>query len=130
MGDVFKTIVEELESINNGGKNFTDILKSSTYSLYELFTEIYYQRAYRRIDEFFWKIRNEKLYSILKIIRRILTFYIIITFFLFINLTYFVYTFKNLFNSFLNFIGILPSKYLAEDENFYKDIIRFGDEYY
>ena len=130
MGDVFKTIVEELESINNGGKNFTDILKSSTYSLYELFTEIYYQRAYRRIDEFFWKIRNEKLYSILKIIRRILTFYIIITFFLFISLTYFVYTFKNLFNSFLNFIGILPSKYLAEDENFYKDIIRFGDEYY
>ena len=130
MGDVFKTIIEELDSINNGVKSFSDIIQSSTYSLYELFIEMYYQEAYRIIDEFFWKIRNEKLYFILKIIRKILIFYIIISVFLNIIIAYFVYSYRILFNSFLNFIGILPSKYLTEDENLYKEIIRFGDDYY
>ena len=43
---------------------------------------------------------------------------------------YFVYNFNALFNSFLNFIGIFPPKYLYEDENFYKEIVKFGEKYF
>ena len=42
---------------------------------------------------------------------------------------YFVYTYRNILSSFLYFIGILPSKYLSEDENFYKEIIKLGHDY-
>ena len=66
MSDVIKSIIDELKSINSEGKTFNDIIKSSTYSLYELFIELYYQRAYRIIDDLFWDIRKGKLYNILQ----------------------------------------------------------------
>ena len=34
--------------------------------------------------------------------------------------------FNALFNSFLNFIGIFPPKYLYEDETFYKEIVKIS----
>ena len=130
MGDVIKTIIEELDSINTGGRTFKDIIQSSTYSLYELFIEFYYQKAYILIDEFFWAIRNGKLYYILKIIKTVFISYIIISISLFLILIYFVFSLKNLFNSFLNFIAILPQKYLSEDEIFYNEIIRVSTDYF
>ena len=129
MGDVIKIIIEELTSINVGGKIFQDIIKSSTYSTYELFIEFYYQKAYRLIDEFFWAIRNGKLYYLLKIIRIILIIYVIISILLLLILIYFVFDMKNSFNSFLNFIAIIPPKYLSEDEYFYNEIIRICSNY-
>ena len=129
MGDLIKTIIEELDSINNGGKSFNEILYASVYIKYELFIELYYQKTYRLIDDYFWAIRKRKLYYILKVIKNILLAYITISFFLLIILICFVFDMKNLFNSFLNFIAILPTKYLSEDENFYNDIIRIGSNY-
>ena len=127
---VIGTIVQELDAINKGAKSLNDIIISSDYILFELFIDFYYQRVYRVTDDIFWKFRNEKLYSIFKILKIILIIYIIISFFLFIFLSYSVYDIKVLFYSFLNFIGILPSKYLYEDEHFYKEIIRIINDYF
>ena len=126
MGDIVKTIIEELDSLNNGAKTFNEIVEDSTYSLYELFIELYYQTAYRTIDDFFWTIRKEKLYYILKIIKNLLIIYIIISILLFFILLYFIYKMKSLFNSFLKFIVILPQKYLCENEDFYQNIIKIS----
>ena len=128
IGDIIKTIIEELDSLNIGAKTFNEILQDSTYRIYELFIELYYQKSYRTIDDFFWAIRKEKLYYILKIIRNLLYSYIIISIIFFFVLLYFIYNMKNLFNSFLNFIIILPQKHLCEDEDFYKDIIRISSD--
>ena len=130
MSDVIKSIIDELKSINSEGKTFNDIIKSSTYSLYELFIELYYQRAYRIIDDLFWDIRKGKLYNILQSIRSVLIIGIIISIFLFIILIYIVFGLKNLFSSFLNFIAILPQKYLFEEDNFCNDIIRICKNYF
>jgi cadmium resistance protein CadD (predicted permease) len=74
--------------------------------------------------EIFEDFRLSKLKSTRKIFYGILYGYIIGTVILFFILLYFVYSSKYVFNSFLNFIGILPVKYLIEDELLYKDILK------
>ena len=130
IGIIISTIIQELESINNGALPFNNVIISSNFNLYELFIYFYYQRVYRITDDIFWILRNEKLDSILKILKRVLIVYIIISFFLFIYLYYSVFNIKRLLNSFLNFIGILPSKFIYEDEYFYKEIIRIINDYF
>ena len=128
IGSTTGTIIEELNSINNRGKDFYDILNSSTLSLYEVFIEFYYQRAYLVLNEIFADLRSEKLSSIKKLLRMILIGYIILFNLLVLLLIYFIYYTNNIFSSFLNFIWILPVKYLSEDENFYKEVIKFGND--
>ena len=45
-------------------------------------------------------------------------------FFLLIPLNIAIYYAKENFNSFLNFIGIIPVKYLMEDDTLYKDVLK------
>ena len=128
MGSSTGTIIEELNTINNGGKKFNEIIISSTFSVYEAFIEFYYQRAYLVLYEIFDDLRSEKLSSIIKLLKIILIGYIIVFNLLVLLLIYFIYNTNYIFNSFLNFIWILPVKYLSEDENFYKEVIKFGND--
>ena len=128
MGNTIGTIIEELNSINNRGKEFNELIKSSTFFLYEIYIEKYYQRAFLCANEIFRNFRLEKLNSIHKLLKIILILYLILFNILVLFLIYFIYNSKSVFNSFLNFIWILPVKYLSEDEAFYKEIIKFGKE--
>ena len=128
MGSTTGTIIEELNTINNRGKEFNEIINSSSLSLYEAFIEFYYQRAYLVLYEILSNLRSEKLSSIKKLLRMILIGYVILFNLLVLLLIYFIYYTNNIFNSFLNFIWILPVKYLSEDENFYKEVIKFGND--
>ena len=96
--------------------------------MYEAFIEFYYQRAYLVLYDIFAELRSDKLASIKKLIKQILIVYIILFNLLVLLLIYFIYYTNNIFNSFLNFIWILPVKYSSEDENFYKEIIKFGND--
>jgi tetrahydromethanopterin S-methyltransferase subunit B len=128
MGTIIGTIIEELNSLNNRGKEFIEIINSSSFSLYESFIEFYYQRAYLVLYEIFVDLRSEKLNSIKKLLRMILIGYIILFNLLVLLFVYLIYYINKEFNSFLNFIWILPVKYLSEDENFYKEVIKFGKD--
>jgi hypothetical protein len=128
IGSTTGTIIEELNTINNKGKEFNEIIDSSTFALYEVFIEFYYQRAYLVLYEIFAALRSEKLNSIKTILRIILIGYTILLNLLLLLLIYFIYYTNKIFNSFLNFIWILPVKYSSEDENFYKEIIKFGND--
>ena len=130
MGSATATIIEELNSIKNGMNTFSEITYYSTLHIYELFIEFYYQRAYLFIDEIFNKLRLEKLNSINNIFQVLLIIYSIIFSILLSLLFYFVLYSKSIFNSFLNFIWILPVRYISEDEIFYNEIIRFGHNNY
>ena len=49
----------------------------------------------------------------------------------FILLLHTIYSAKENFNSFLNFIGILPIQYLSEDDIFYRETLKLeGDIFY
>ena len=123
-------IFEEIKSLNDGELLFKDFLASSTYKSLDFFFILFYQRIYRTIDDAFIDLRNEKLNSILKIKNEILIFYIVLIAFLFVIFFYLVNNINNSFNSFLYFIGIFPSKFLLEDENFSKEIIKLEKNYY
>ena len=130
MSSVISTIIEELNTINTRTKSFNEVIQSSTMNTYESFIGFYYQRSYLIVDDIFKNFRSEKLNSIIKVLKILLFSYILVCNILSIILIYFVYSYKNIFSSFLYFIGILPSKYLSEDESFYKEIIKFGHNYF
>ena len=130
MGSTIGTIIEEFNSLDNGGKYFKDIASSSTFSTYEIFIEFYFQKAYLFSYDIFTKLRSEKLNSINNLLQIILILYVILFNVLVILIIYFIYSTKSIYNSFLNFIWILPVKYLSEDEIFYKEIIKFGKNSY
>ena len=131
MGSTIGTIIEEFNSLNNGGKEFKDLILSySTFSNYEVFMELYFQKAYLTSYDIFVKLRSEKLNSINNLLKIILILYVILFNVLVILIICFIYGTKSIYNSFLNFIWILPVKYLSEDEIFYKEIIKFGKNSY
>ena len=43
---------------------------------------------------------------------------------------YLIYRYKNIINSFFNFIGIIPAKFIADDEYLYKTILELEQNFY
>ena len=125
MSVVINTVIDELNSLKDGTKFFEDIIDtSSSFSQYELFVEYYLFKSYMKTVDIFQDFRIMKLNNTKKIFTGILYGYIVGAIVLFFILLYFVYSSKYVFNSFLNFIGILPVKYLIEDDALYKDILK------
>ena len=132
MGVRLGTVVDELNSLNDvqNQKTLKNLIDQSVFIEYEQFCEYYLFKAFNETSNIFTEFRNEKLNKNTKKIRITLIVYIIITIILFSLQVFFVYSFNYLFSSFVNFIGILPTKYLSEDEIFSHEIIQFGDKYY
>jgi hypothetical protein len=131
MDIIIGTVIDELKSLND--KNNITLLRlmtESSYIQYVQFNAFYLYRAYLNKFEIFDEFNNQKLNGIIKGLKILFLFYIIISLFLFILLIYFVYSYNSLFNSFLNFVGIFPTRYIVEDELFYNEIIKFGDKYF
>jgi hypothetical protein len=132
VGSILGSVLDELESLNDKNNNVTlfDTLEQSSFMIYEQFNEFYLIRAFNATNSIFKVLRDCKLTKILKLMDLFSMIYIIISFFLFGLFIFFVYASKNLFISSLNFIGIVPWQYLYEDDNFYKEIIEFGNKYF
>ena len=130
LGSSFGTLIEELNSIKNNMKTFNEIIYESNFNTFEILIEFYYQRAYLFLYEIFLTLHSEKLNSIINILKFLLVIYIIIFFILIFLLFYSIIYFKSIFNSFLHFIWILPAIFIYEDEMFYNEIIRFGQNNY
>ena len=125
MSVIINTVIDELNSLKNGNKEFEELIDpSSSFSQYELFVEYYLFKSYMKTVNIFYDFRVSKLNSTKKIFYGILYGYIAGAIVLFFILLCFVYSSKYVFNSFLNFIGILPVKYLIEDDILYKDILK------
>ena len=132
LGVVSGNVIDELESLNDISNNKTIINlmnDSLSFFSYQSFYEYYLSRAYSQIVSIFNNLRTEKINSIYKKIKLFTIIYIIIIIFFYIILYSFTFSFVKIFNSFINFIAILPQKYFFEDEKFYKVIINFGNNY-
>ena len=131
MDVILSSVLDELKSLNDANnRTLIGLMSDSSFIEYLQFNDYYLMRAYNMTYQIFLKLRQQKLDSIVKHMRLILVIYLIISLFLFSLMIFFVYNFNALFNSFLNFIGIFPPKYLYEDENFYKEIVKFGEKYF
>ena len=125
MSVIINTVIDELNSLSKGTKKFSELIEpNSSFSQYEFFVEYYLFKSYMKTVNIFYDFRVKKLNSTKKIFLGILYGYIVGAIALFFILIYFVYSSKYVFNSFLNFIGILPVKYLIEDDILYKDILK------
>ena len=131
MGIIIGNVLDEMQAINEikNNKTLLALISKSSFFEYQIFCEYYLSNVYIKIKNIFKSFRREKLDSIFKMLKLILSIYIIISIILFIIQVYFIYSFKNLVNSFLDFIGILPLKYLTEDEDLYNEIIKFGNNF-
>ena len=132
MGVVIGTVLDELVSLNDveTTKILYDLMDQSAFIIYEQFIEFYLLKAFNATTYIFNEFREQKINSIIKVMGYILWVYSFISIILFILLTFFIYSSQFTLNSFLNFIGIIPSQYLSEDENLFDEIIKFGKNYY
>ena len=126
----FGTIIEEFNSINGNGNLFLQMMNRSRFRRFEVFIMFYYQNALIQAEKIFNNLRSQELENILFLMKIILIIYAIVTCILFCLVVYLVNYTKSLLISFLSFIGILPFKYIIEDEKFYKEIISFGNSFF
>ena len=152
MGVVINTVIDELNALNlegmNAGGSSTEnqnrpssllreldnetinntfqslLLTTSGFSQYEIFIEYYLFYGYMKTVSLLSSLKQVKVKSIYNTFVIILYSYIVGVVLLFFVLVYLIYSSKVMFNTFLNFVGIFPLKYLMEDDALYKDVLR------
>ena len=123
-------VIDELNSLKKE-KNLKDIYSgNSSYFNYEMFMGYYMLESFLLTQTIFDDFRNDEKQAIYKKNDIILFFYFIFYLIMIICLFCFIYSYKKTENSFLNFIGILPSKFIFDDESFYKAINKLGEYFY
>ena len=130
MNSFFGTIIEELDSIKADGSKFKTIFNDSIFHKFEIFIVDYYERAILYTGEIFISLGTELIDQILNTTKLLKIIYIIVTLASFLIMIYLIYSLHKIFNTFLYFIGILPFKYLIEDDKLYNEIINFGNHYF
>ena len=132
MDVVLGNVLDELFSLNNWNNSIKliDLMKKSYFIDYEQFIIYYMFKAYNSSCYILEELRNEKINSIISSFKLFLFSYIILVVILFGAIVYFIYSFNYIFSTSLYFIGIIPLKYICEDEKFYNSIIDFGNKYF
>ena len=129
MGIVITSCLDELSSIKDLNNLKLIFNGSESYSSYELFMSKYLLRAFWRTHEILDVFRkNEKEY-IFQINNILLVVFVVVSLLLLICLIYFIYDYATVLNSFLNFIGILPSKFISDDDALYQNILKLQEFY-
>jgi hypothetical protein len=125
MSVIINTVIDNLILLNSNNYSFAELIGvNSSWASYEEFVEYYLFLSYMKTVDIFAEFRESKLNGTKKTFKTILYAYIVGSVLLFFVMIYFVYSSKYVFNSFLNFIGILPVTYLMEDDGLYKDILK------
>ncbi len=131
MSIVITSVLDDLNSLNQNSKSLSQILqKNSVFMTYEQFMELYLFNSYMKTVEIFKNLNNSNLKVIYATYQSTMIGYICFVIILFGFLIYFVYKSKNIFNTFMNFIGIFPVKYLLEDSSLYKEILKLEQYIY
>jgi hypothetical protein len=111
-------------------KTFDNLTKESESAFFQfsIFVEYYLFESYLQTYKIFDVLRDVKLENIKNSFNIILYIYLVGSILLLIILLYFVYESQYLLNSFLNFVGIFPVKYIMEDNVLYHDTLRLEQD--
>ena len=129
---IITSCVDELNSLkkNIDLKELYNYDNGYTYPKYEKFMAEYMLKSFLKTQDIFEIFRNDEKAYIFNIEKKIFIVFFIICLFLLIFLIYFIYAYKRVINSFFNFIGIMPSKFITDDENLYKTILKLEQNFY
>ena len=106
-------------------KTFDNLMEeNAAFFQFSIFVEYYLFESYLQTYKIFDVLRDVKLNNIKNSFNIILYFYSVASILLLVIMLYFVYESKYVFNSFLNFVGIYPVKYLMEDNQLYHETLR------
>ena len=131
MSVVLNTVIDELNSVKNGIKKVEDIIsKGSAYNQFEFFVEYYLLLSYWESSNIFNQLKTLKIDSIFKIYLVIMIAYFVVSLIMIIFVIKVVYSSRDVLNSFLNFIGIFPIKYIIEDSDLTNVILKLEGKLY
>ena len=131
MSVIISSTLDELHSLDDKTKNITEFLKKGeAFANYETFIEYYLYLAYQQTIYFFSVLKISQTSYLNKSLMIVVKIYYVIYPVLFFFFIFAIFRYKKAYNSLLNFIGILPSKYITDDENLYKKIICLEQEFY
>ena len=118
-------ILEDLNNINSGKLTINSIFNiNGSLGICEIFIIFVFLPANSLCEMLLEIIRQDKVNSINKTFDYILYIFLIALIICWIVAFFFIKKIKDNFNSFLNFIGIIPIQYLSEDDKFYREILR------
>ena len=125
------SVEDELSALYRKDKNITDIMDiNSSFRRFEFFLIFYFLKSFYETNKIFDEIKETKIDDINSIYLIITIVYIIITFFLIIIVRYIIKNSRKVFNSFLNFIVILPAKFLVYDSYFLEEVLKLEEKLY
>ena len=127
---IISNTISELNSLKQN-RTLSDIFEKNTaFSDFEIFMAYYILLAYLKTEIIFKEFRNDEEIYMHKANNYVLIVFIIIYIILFIFLLNYIYSYKDFTGYFLCFIGIIPPKYMADDDEFYKQVIGLDPFYY
>ena len=130
MSIIITSCVDEINSLKEN-KTLEEIYKrEGNYFSYEIFVGEFMLGSFLKTQKIFEVLRKDEKSYIYKINRIFLIIFCAIYLFFVIGWVYYLYSYKNVINSFFNFIGILPGKFIADDEYLYKTILTLEQEFY
>ena len=125
MSVVVTSVLDDFNSLNIRSKNLAQMLsEGSAFDSFEKFIQIYLLDSYMYTVKIFRELNTTNLNKIYSMYKNIMIGYIVFGIILFGFLLYFIFDSKNIFNTFMNFIGILPTIYIMEDSSLYKEILK------
>ena len=128
------SVTDELRWINSSkldnNNRFTDMTYKNDSALFQfsVFVEFYLFETYLQTYRIFDVLRDVKLENIKNNFNVILYCYLIGSIVLVAIAFYFVNDSKYLLNSFLNFVGIFPVKYIMEDNKLYHETLNLEND--
>ena len=130
MSIILNNCLDELSMLKID-KNLANLYSiNNFYYNYELLVSYYLFNSFLITKEIFDVFRNDEINYIIRIQQAVTIVYILFIVLICILCIYFIYQYKNVGNSFWNFIGILPNKFISDDDNFYDSIIKLGELLY
>ena len=125
------SVIDELTALYRRDKNIKEILdKDSSYRRFEFFLLFYFLRSFWKTSDLFDEIKNIKINNINNIYIIITIIYMAITLILILIVRHVIRNSRKIFNSFLNFIVILPAKFLGDDSYFLEEILKLEEKLY
>jgi len=117
-------ILNDIINNHDLNSNITLLINSQNIFFLEVYVTFYFMFSFENTINILEKIRKTHINFLINILDFIFISYLILIVIILIPLNIIINFAKDNFNSFLNFIVILPLQYLSEDDKFYKEVLR------
>ncbi len=125
------SVLDELNSLYRKERNITEIMKkTSAYREFEFFVQFYFLKAFWKTSVIFDQLKIVYINGVSRTYLIIMIAYMIITLILVFVIRAVIASSRRIFNSFLNFIVILPSKFLSDDPIFLEEVLKLEEKLY